>query len=68
MFQVQIIIFFFAFLKSFSDFMQSFTTDRYFSCSIKFLHGSLNLFQQKYKWCLTFEAVVFIYYIVLNYA
>ena len=38
-------------------FMQSFTTDKDFSCSIKLLHGSLKIVQQNYTWCLPFDAV-----------
>ena len=38
-------------------FMQSFITDKAFTCSIKNSYGSLKNVSAKYKWCLTFDAV-----------
>ena len=41
--------------------MQSYTKYKDFSFTIKFLHGSLkSVFQQKYRWSLTFDVVYII--------
>ena len=37
--------------------MQSFTTDKDFPCSIKFLHGRLKIVSAKFRRCLTFHVV-----------
>ena len=37
--------------------MHSFTTDKDFTCSIKFLYSRLKIVPLKYRWCLTFDAV-----------
>ena len=48
--------------------MQSFTTDKDFLCSIKFLHGRLNIVSAKYRWCLTFDAVCSFYTRLTNFS
>ena len=41
--------------------MQSFTKNKDFACQIKSLHGSSKIVSAKYRWCLTFDAILTAY-------